>query len=291
VSYEVKATPAPFPARTESEDSLPLVSVIICTYNRCDVLPHALDSVLAQSYRPLEIIVVDDASTDETDSVLSQYHSRGEIRISRIRNSQNLGLQKTLNRALDAASGRYFARIDDDDLWTDEDKISHQVAALEKDSRLAAVGTAYIDENGAQITNPVSDGKIRKQMLFRCPFCHSTMVVRSESAHRLGGYDETLPYAEDWDLWCRLGRDFRLANLPDVTVRRGQPGETMSSTYQVEKLHLASMLARKYRDDYPGWHLARLYHATSAALLGSRLRGSVFHRVASRIFRIVFTPQ
>ncbi len=116
-------------------NKLPIVSIIMPTYNRADLLPRAIDSVLRQSYQDWELIVVNDASTDGTKDVLERYAKR-DGRIMPVNNEKNeyrqFGIANTLNKAFKMARGRYIARLDDDDYWMDEGKLAKQVAVLGK---------------------------------------------------------------------------------------------------------------------------------------------------------------
>ena len=153
----------------------PIVSVIMATYNRAQTLKQTIENIFDQDYCPIELIVVNDGSEDETLEVLRGLLVHHDFSI--INNSENLGLQKSLNRGIQKASGKYIARIDDHDLWIDSKKLSKQVAFLENHPEIGLVGTAY--QSGNQIIqNPPTDKEIRNQMLMRCPFCHVTVLMR-----------------------------------------------------------------------------------------------------------------
>ena len=108
----------------------PKVSVVICTYNRAQYLPQAIESVLAQSFQDLELIIVDDASNDDTKAVMERYASDSRIRY--IKNDINLGLGKNRVKSTKDAHGEYIAILDSDDYWVDVNKISKQVDFLDK---------------------------------------------------------------------------------------------------------------------------------------------------------------
>ena len=107
----------------------PLVSVVITTFNRAQYIVKAIDSALAQTYKNLEIIVLDDCSHDNTPQILSEY-SRKDNRIKIFRNETNLGVAKNLNKGVGLSQCKYIAILDSDDSWCDKDKIQKQVDFL-----------------------------------------------------------------------------------------------------------------------------------------------------------------
>lgn len=116
-----------------------------------------------------------------------------------------------------------------------------------------------IDEDGKEIrrfVNPLDDAEIRRQILFKNPFCHSGVVYSKEVALRVGGYDEKLAVSEDYDLWLKMGKLGKFANLADYLVkyRIHSSASHASSRWQAAKN--TKMLIKKYRNDYPGYFLA-----------------------------------
>src|SRR3990167_10836604 len=104
-----------------------LVSVILPTYNRSEYLGRAIESVLNQNYNNFELIIIDDSSTDKTSEVILKYK---DSRIRVVKNQENIGFVKSLNKGIKQANGKYIARLDDDDFWTSPDKLEKQVAFL-----------------------------------------------------------------------------------------------------------------------------------------------------------------
>lgn len=204
-------------------DGGPLVTVLLPTRNGAATLGEALGSVLGQTYTRLDCVVVDDGSTDSTPERLAAT-AAANPRVRVIRHETPLGLQRALNRGLREARGALVARIDDDDVWTCRDKVARQVRAFADEPELQVIGT------GAMMVNPgrpagyerrllSTDREIRQVLLAWNPFVHSSVMFRRQSAASAGGYDERLRHTEDHDLWLKLGRVGRLANLPDVCVR------------------------------------------------------------------------
>lgn len=203
----------------------PKVSVIVTTYNRCHLIGKAIDSVLKQSFRDFEIIVVDDGSLDNTETAVKNISTD---KIVYIRNKENLGGAKSLNIGLRTAKGEYICPLDDDDEWIDSDKLKKQYEFLERNANHAVVGTQaeVLMKDGEKIKRlatslPLSDSTIRDKMLFTNQVPHVSSMYRKLTAVMVGGYDVNLPRAKDWDLFLKIGLMGLLANLSDVCVRFG----------------------------------------------------------------------
>jgi len=153
----------------------PLVSVVMATYNRATIISKTVENIFQQNYRPLEVIIINDGSSDNTLAVLKHLQKTFDFKL--INNAQNLRLQKSLNRGLQRATGKYIARIDDHDLWIDSDKTTKQVAFLEKNPDFGLIGSSFLI-NDLKYINPVTDQQIRQQILMRCPFCHQSVLIR-----------------------------------------------------------------------------------------------------------------
>ena len=185
---------------------MPLVSVLLSVHNDARFLAAAVESVLRQTVVDLELIVVDDASTDETPAVLSAVQ---DARLRLLRNEQQLGLAASLNRGLDEAQGRYAARLDADDVALPQ-RLELQLARIAATPSVAAVGTGILDldETGRVGTlhrNPAGTRAVRWLTLFGSPFFHPTVLVDRELLDRHGlRYDPASLESEDYDLWSRL---------------------------------------------------------------------------------------
>ena len=219
----------------------PLVSVICLCYNHERFLAEALDSVLAQTYPHLEIIIVDDASTDHSVSLIEEYCARYP-RIKFIRSSRNAGNCAAFNRGLGQATGTYIIDFATDDILLPT-RIADQVACFEKlgkDYGVIYTDAEIIDENSKYIRNfyrrtaagtlkplPVS-GAIYAEVLERYFICTPTLMFRKEVYDSLQGYDETLAY-EDYDFNVRASRQFKFFFLNKITTRRRRHSQSLSS--------------------------------------------------------------
>lgn len=195
----------------------PRVSVLLSSRNGGRFLTEALDSLAAQTYSDLEIVAVDDGSTDGTGEILSDFaQSRPSVRLLR---SNGIGLAGALALAAGEARGTYLARQDDDDRSL-PDRIGRQVAYLENHHDVAIVGTGatVIDEEGKAVGPypiPTSREKIRLTLRRAVPFVHGSVLMRRSAYDAAGGYRAGFRASQDFDLWLRLPSGAGLANLPD----------------------------------------------------------------------------
>ncbi len=206
-------------------DHLPLVSVIIPTYNRADLLPQAVDSVLSQDYPSFEVIIVDDCSQDNTPEVVASITEKHGARVRSIRLPANSGPAAARNAGIRAAHGPLIAFQDSDDIWL-PGKLTAQVAALQKHPECglcygkALVATPEGAATGAVYgrTDQGRTGDNFGPLLSHNPILTPTIVVRSCALHQVGLFDESLPTAEDTDLFLRLTVKCPAVYLSDPTV-------------------------------------------------------------------------
>ncbi len=234
----------------------PLISVIIATYGREKYIRKTLESILSQSYDLLEIIVIDDSESDKTEKIV-ELLDRKEIKY--IKSRDRLGFVKSLNKGIKVAAGKYIARLDDDDFWSDPKKLEKQVGFLEEnpDYVLAGGGAILIDEKGKELRRflpPEKDDKIRELMLRDCLFVHSTVVFKKKTWEMVHGYNEDLVSAEDWDLWLRFGDFGKFYNFQEYFVYflQAEQGKTQYIRRRNTYDHLKLM--RRYRDKYPNFY-------------------------------------
>ena len=221
--------------------SNPKVSLLMCVYNGQTHLREAVESILNQSFRDLELVIVDDGSTDSSWQILTEYSTK-DSRIVLIQNEANLGLEKSLNKGLAATKGEYFARQDADDVSL-SNRLQLQVDFLDNHPEVGALGTAVelINEQGNTIGKnslPADRESLQSLLLFNNFMHHSTLMARSSLMQQLGGYDETMRYVEDYDLWWRLSCLSGLATLPNILLkRRVDDGPRISKLYREKQLH------------------------------------------------------
>lgn len=195
------------------------LSVIVPVYNGARWLRPALDSIFEQQLdEPFEVIIVDDGSTDQSACILEQAQKyRPALKL--LRNEQNLGIVASLNRALDAAQGRFVARMDADDISV-RTRFSRQLSFL-RTSGVDLCGSWFV-EFGKGISRvvrwPYEESGLRASMLFQNSICHPTVMARREVFDRYR-YREAYRLAEDYDLFARAMADFRIANVPQALLR------------------------------------------------------------------------
>jgi glycosyltransferase involved in cell wall biosynthesis len=201
---------------------VPLVSVLLAVHNGARYLGAAVDSVLGQSVEDLELIVIDDTSTDETPDLLAAV---GDERLVVLRNDQQAGLAASLNRGLDVAAGRYVARLDDDDIAA-PGRLERQLARIRAEPNVAIVGSAVVDldsegARGRTHRLPPGGAALRWHALFSSPFFHPTVLVDRERLDRHGlRYDPAFLESEDYDLWTRLFAFADGVNLSEPLVEK-----------------------------------------------------------------------
>lgn len=265
----------------------PLVSIVLSTFNRKGTVSLTIESVFSQSYKPIELIIVNDGSTDGSKELLENL--KVQLGFTLIHNPISHGLQKSLNVGVKHARGKYIARIDDHDLWIEKDKLTQQVMFLEQHPDVGLLGTGFKTSNTETI-NPVEDQDIRDQMLFRCPFCHVTVLMRRTVFEEVGGYDEDMRYSEDWDLWLRIGKVSKMKNLPIITtfVTEESNGKSLSNRFFLKQLPMNRMLVRKYGKSYPRRYQAKLYHTFVGIFFSVCTPGNRMHKFMQNQFRRSF---
>ncbi len=237
------------------------ISVIICTYNRATYIAQAIDSILNQTYKNIEVIIVDDASTDNTEEVLAQYKNNSLIKI--FKNESNLGISKSRNKGVSFASGDYIAVLDSDDYWTDPKKLHKQITILESDPTIGVVGSAItcITTDGEKIKNAVyktKDAEIRNKILIKNQFAQSAVLFKKDAFLRVGGYDTNLSSAQDFDLWLKIGKDYRFANLKESTVAYLVHPNSISQSKKLLMAREVDRIVEKHKKFYPNYWKAKI---------------------------------
>lgn len=184
------------------DKNAPLISVVMPVYNAERFVAQAIESVLAQTYRNLELILVDDCSTDHSLSIL-QYYAQKDTRIHVLANEQNSGVANTRNTGIQAANGTYIALLDSDDCWH-ETKLEKQISRMmSMNADISYCSVDMVDENNRKIkTFAVPEKTDYEEMLVRCYFICSTVVIEAAllKAHPF----RTEYYHEDYLLWLEL---------------------------------------------------------------------------------------
>jgi glycosyltransferase involved in cell wall biosynthesis len=295
---------------TVQPEATPLVSVVIPTYNQASYLGEAIESVLTQTYQRIELIVVDDGSTDGTPEVIAGYAGR----MTAIR-QENHGAAHALNVGLQAARGDFICWLSSDDAYL-PDKIERQVATLVGDpaAGLCCTGWETIDGEGRLLKRYPSLEWVHPDpvvaIFWRNPINGTTVMIPRLVFDELGGFDETLPADVDGDMWLRIAEHRPIVTIPEILARyRIHAGaqsrdKTLMQTWKTEvrlarmrdgsvvrrvrasdRAAAAAVLARIGQD-----HVRQGLPRLGRALLGASLRAGVAPTEQVRLARALVLP-
>lgn len=221
----------------------PLVSVVVPTYNRAEMVRRAVDSVLSQTFRDFELIVVDDGSTDGTPDVLAPDRER----LILLRRPHG-GVSRARNIGLDQAAGSLIAFLDSDDLWLPE-KLAVQVRFFEDHPQAMICQTEEVWLRRGRRVNPrfrhrKPSGDVFIPSLELCLVSPSAVMMRRELFERVGRFDEDLPACEDYDLWLRVASEFPIHLLDDALVVKhgGHPDQLSRTTVGLDRYRVQALL-------------------------------------------------
>ena len=222
---------------------MPLVSVIIPTYNRWPWLRDALDSVLAQSFRDFELIIVDDGSEDGTHQYLAADYSK----LNGFLYLKHGGVSRARNAGFKVARGDWIAFLDSDDYWL-PGKLGRQIEFLKSHEDISV---CYTDEiwirHGVRV-NPMNkhrkySGWVFERCLPLCLISPSAVILRRELFEEMGGFDESLPVCEDYDLWLRITCVYPVAFLEEklIVKRGGHPDQLSRSEWGMDRFRVQAI--------------------------------------------------
>ncbi|MBL8012336.1 MAG: glycosyltransferase family 2 protein [Candidatus Omnitrophica bacterium] len=233
-----------------------LVSVIIPAFNRASVLPRALQSVLTQTYEDYEILIVDDASTDDTSDLVKSYT---DSRIIYLRHAANRGGAASRNTGIERARGELVAFLDSDDQW-EPNKLQRQIDVLQRAGQdcgvvYTALKAVYEATGETEMLEVTHRGRFLHELLIsNCVRTLSSVIVRRSALLKAGGFDPQLRSCQDWDLYIRLAKEcsFECINEPLTVyyVNKKDPSRISNARKSIVQGHEA--VARKYQADYQG---------------------------------------
>lgn len=256
---------------TPNETTSPRVSVVIPSFNHENFVMQAVASVMRQTYRDLEVIIVDDGSTDNTFRRIRECQDRRLVYIRQ----ENAGLSAARNAGIASARGEIIALLDADDLF-ESGFLASAVQRLDVDPQLQAVYAGYrmIDEEGRALSYSSTRSE-RPERLFQALlngnfFPPSCVTARKTAYGSAGAFDTTLTACEDWDMWLRMAKSSRIAGIPEILLNYRILSDGMSSDAERMANNRMRVLNR---------HLARVSHISeeikSRALAWSELRCAV----------------
>jgi|GEM_PF-602525 len=254
-----------------SSKNNPKVSVIIRCYNQAEYITQAINSARHQSFKNLEIIIIDDHSTDNSVDIIRGL-ANNDQRIKLILNQENLGggqgtggAGRPLNQCLAVASGKYTAILDGDDFWTDTNKTARQVEFLENNPDYVLVGSFVqnFDRHGTPLDKcklPITDQALRSQILKSNPIAASSIMFHTAKALKVGGYPEKPLRAVDLGMWLKLGVIGKMYNIPEYWHGHRMTGVNIGEVNRHKQLDSALYHIKLHRHSYPNFYQAWLRH-------------------------------
>jgi len=254
-----------------------LVSVIIPTYNRWPMVCEAIESVLCQSCRDFELVVVDDGSGDGTEEKLRRYGSR-----VRLLSQPTRGVAAARNVGAKHSTGKYLAFLDSDDLWKPK-KLEIQAAFMESHSEVEVCQTEEIWIRNGRRVNPKKrhrkpSGDIFRASLDLCLVSPSAVMMTRELFDRVGRFDESFPVCEDYELWLRIAARTPVFSIAEpLVIKRGGHADQLSrSTWGLDRfrvLALRKLLRSGLSCEKREWVMEVLRRKTAILAQGARKRG------------------
>ncbi|MDP5337298.1 MAG: glycosyltransferase [Nodularia sp. (in: cyanobacteria)] len=232
----------------EVNQECPTISVVIPAYNCEKTIQATIESVLNQTFTNFELIIINDGSQDSTLDIVSQ------IKDTRIKvfSYPNAGGNVTRNRGLHHAIGEFVSFLDADDIWT-PDKLQVQLQALQNnpDAQVAYSWTDYINENGEIFlsgTHITANGDVYEKLIIT-NFLESgsNPLIRREAVLELGGFDESLPAAQDWDMWLRLAARYSFVAVPSVQILYRVSANSVSSNLAKQEKYCLQVITNAYQ--------------------------------------------
>ena len=220
----------------------PKVTVLMSVYNGDKYLNEAIDSILGQTFKDFEFLIINDGSTDKTGEIFESYN---DSRIKIINNDKNIGLTKSLNKGLMLARGEYIARQDADDISMPE-RLEKEVEFLEQNKNVGLLGTYYflINEKGKvlhTIKVLTESEEINEKLLEGNQFGHGSIMFRRDCVDIIGAYREEFKFAQDFDFYLRIAEAYDVANIPEPLYKWRINLKSISVTKKIQQDKYASL--------------------------------------------------
>lgn len=225
----------------------PKISVIMSVYNGEKYLREAIESILNQTFTDFEFLIVNDGSTDGSSEIIQSYQDE---RARLINNEQNIGLTKSLNKAIRQARGEYIARQDADDISL-PNRFEEQIKYFDRHPEVALLGTSVykIDKQGKVVGRIIVPAKPSGNLLKGNQFSHGSTMFKREVVDRLGGYNELFRYCQDYELWGRIAKHYTVRNLPQALYKLRFHGENIRSLKRDESALYHLLAVRLVNND------------------------------------------
>lgn len=218
--------------RMKNPRNNPLVSVVMPAYNAAEYVEQAVESILNQTYKRFEFIIIDDASTDSTFNILKDVRAKDK-RIILIQNQENLGVTKSLNKGLELARGKYIIRMDADD-WSYPERFELQMELMEKNPKVVVCGS-YVEICDSKLKTKYvrkyhsNDTNIRKHIFRYSPFAHPATIWKAEVLKK-ERYNEIINVSQDYELYFRVGKIGKFMNLNKPLLKLRLHKQSISTT-------------------------------------------------------------
>ena len=198
--------------------TMPVITVLMPVFNAEAFVGHAVESILSQTFKDFEFLVIDDCSTDDSVDIVKSFK---DSRIRLVRNETNLKLARTLNKGLDLAKGEFIARMDSDDI-SRPDRFERQMEYLKRHAGTGICGSWYrtiTEKNRMIVKYPLQPDELKAYCLFDNPLCHPSVIMRRNLMLKYAlRFDPSANPAEDYDLWVRSLRCFDVGNIGEVLL-------------------------------------------------------------------------
>lgn len=272
------------------------ISVIMSVFNEEKYLEESIKSILNQTYKDFEFIIVDDASFDKSSEILKNW-ARKDPRVKIITNEKNIGLTKSLNKAIKIAQGKYIARQDADDISLPQ-RLKKQIEFLENHLEIKILGTfSYAISQRGEIlrknTSSVFFQEVKKNLIKKTPFSHSSVMIEKETLNKVGLYNEKFRTSQDYELWFRILKIDKGENLPLFLIKKRYLPGMISIKREKEQIKSMLFLQKQAikRGDYPRVcyiYLLRPYLSLKSPLFLKKFLRRYFLE-SRKIFKEIYT--
>lgn len=225
------------------------ISVVMPVYNGEKYLNEAIDSIICQTFRDFELIIIDDGSTDNTSNIIKSYNDK---RIVFIKNNENLGIVKTLNKGIQIAKGQYIARMDADDICYPY-RLEKQYIIMEENPEIGLCGSSVevFNESTSNIHEcPTDNEEIKVLQIFNTAFAHPSVIIRKDILVKYDlKYDEFYEGMEDYELWLRMSKVTQLANTKEVLLKYRNHDKQITKEINYEKHGKMGLIRKRILKD------------------------------------------
>lgn len=220
-----------------------LISVLLPVYNAEEYIQEAISSILNQTYKEFELIIINDCSTDKSLEIINSFKDK---RIKTFSNKKNLGIVESLNKAISYSSGDFIARMDADDISLPNRLITQLTYILAHNIDVCGSGMFYINRNKLIILFPNSHIELEKILLFYSCLYHPTIFAKTEVFKRLK-YEKKYQYAEDYRLWTKfIMNNFKIANFPEKLLGYRFSKQQISNQKKEEQRLISNKISHEY---------------------------------------------